>query len=323
LSRWDFAAFEPLFAHYLEKHKHIRIADLDEDSVRDRWKGFVSKWNAGDLDRSWYEPEMFLRVVRLRTLEEARVRAAVPTTAPPSGRGDGEPAVMTPPVTGATLASETMASVVTDGTHATGTNTAMDQDLDNDDDDDDDYAPPLPPPAQGPGQSSINDLAMSVTTANSYKPGPAIPTLSDLELRRALESESQADHLSAIRLSRRADRAVQKERLDELVPRPEAGTRERQLEKRRATTEVMREFASGREAGEAEVPEAELLGGGADDDYRRMLEGMRRARTDREVRREEVQRARNVERDERIREARAREEERLGLLREMARARFG
>lgn len=147
--------------------------------------------------------------------------------------------------------------------------------------------------------------------------------MSDIELRRTLESEAREAELSSLRLSRRADRAVQKERLDDLVPRAEPGTRERQLEKRRLTTEAMREFASARESGgDVEVPEGELLGGGADE-YRRMVESSRQRRTEREIRREEVARARNAEREERIREARAREDERLAMLREMARQRFG
>lgn len=197
------------------------------------------------------------------------------------------------------------------------TSTVMDE-ADPEDEEDDEYAPPLPPPPvqKPPGESSHGTAAQ--------RPGPAVPTVSDLEVRRTLESEAREAELSSLRLSRRADRATQKERLDELLPRPEPATRERQLEKRRLTTEAMREFASAREPGaEMEVAEGELLGGGADDEYRRMLESSRQRKTEREVRREEVARARNAERDERIRGARAREEERLAVLREMARQRFG
>ncbi|KAJ9165623.1 hypothetical protein NKR19_g245 [Coniochaeta hoffmannii] len=294
------------------------MADLDEESVRDRWKGFVSKWNAGELERSWYEPEMFLRVVRLRALEEARVRAAASS----SNRRDGEPAVMTPPPTGVSFASEVMDSVVSDTTSFAGTPAVVDGDAE---DDEDEYAPLLPP-AQQARATHPSTIIPPPASASVLKPGPTIPTLSDLELRRTLSSESRSASLSSLRLSRGADLALQKERLDDLLPRADPGTRERKLEKRRLATEAMREFASSRgEGGEAaEVPEAELLGGdGADDDYRRMLEGMRRRRTEREVRREEVARARDAEREGRVREARAREEERVGVLREMARRRFG
>jgi hypothetical protein len=295
------------------------MADLDEESVRERWKGFVAKWNAGELEKAWYEPGMFLRVVRLRALEEARVPAATSVSVPASSRRDGERSAITPPLTGAGFASEMMESVVTDMTGYTGTRTGTGMGEADPEDDDDEYAPPLPPP---PGGSAAS-IPHPPSGATYSKPGPAIPTLSDLELRRTLETESREAHLSSIRVSRRADRAQQKERLDNLVPRAEPGTRERQLEKRRMTTEAMREFASSREpGGEVEIPEGELLGGGADD-YRRMLENMRQRKTEREVRREEVQRARNAERDERVREARAREEERLEVLREMARQRFG
>ncbi len=71
LSRWDFAAFEPLFAHYLDLQKQLRLADLDEHEVRGRWRRFVGKWNRGELAEGWYEPEMFLRVVRLRAMSLA------------------------------------------------------------------------------------------------------------------------------------------------------------------------------------------------------------------------------------------------------------
>lgn len=320
LSRWDFAAFEPLFAHYLEKHQRVRMADLDEASVRDGWKEFIARWNAGELEKSWYEPEMFLRVVRLRALEEARVRAAASVSVPAVNRKEGDPIVATPPLTGASFASEMMESVVSDMTGYTGASTAMD---DEDAEDGDDYAPPLPP-AGPPPVGSSGSISRAPSTTGNPKAGPTIPSLQDLDLRRNLEAEAREAQLSSLRLLRHADRAEQKARLDDLAPRAEAGTRERQLEKRRLTTEAMRDFASARESGEVQdVADPELLGAGGADDYRRMLANLRQRRTEREVRREEVARARNAERDERIREARAREEERVGVLREMARQRFG
>jgi hypothetical protein len=311
LSRWDFAVFEPLFAHYLELQNNVRLADLDEDAVRDRWKVFVSRWNGGELDSRWYEPEMFLRVVRLRATEEARVRAAA------AGNGRSDPGIMTPPMTGASFAGEMVGSVVTDRTGITkGEETAMDDNAEEDDEDD--YAPPLPPPlqlAEPPGRM----------TAPTTKPGPAIPNLQDLELRRSLQVEAEEDRLASLRLARRADRDQQKERIEELAPRAEPGSRERKLEKRQVTTDVMRQFASAREAGDMEeVGDKELIGGGdGADDYRRMLANLQKKKTDREVRREEIVRAKNAERDERLREYRTREEGTVEMLREMARQRFG
>ncbi|KAB5543071.1 hypothetical protein GE09DRAFT_1225211 [Coniochaeta sp. 2T2.1] len=317
LSRWDFAAFEPLLAHYLERHKRTNIADLDEESVRDRWKAFVAKWNAVELEKAWYEPEMFLRVVRMRAAaaEEARVRTAV--DAPSDG------IVMTPPPTGASYASGMGESVSVDGVmtgYTAGTVTESQKEED-DDDEEDEYAPPLPPSSTSqPSQPS--SLTTTTTTA---KPGPTIPSLQDLELRRTFESESRASSLAAHRLLRRADRAVAKSRLDDILPpRAEPGTRERQLEMKRLVTESNREFAAEREVGgDVEVEEKELLGEAGEDEYKRMLERMRNRKSEREVRREEESRAKGVEREERIREGRAREEEKLGVLREMARQRFG
>lgn len=316
LSRWDFAAFEPLLAYHLEKHKVVRMADLDEVSVRGHWKAFIAKWNAGELEKSWYEPGMFLRVVRLRALEEARVRAATGVSAPGNMRY-GVAGVMTPPMTGTTFATEMMESVVSDMAGYIGVSTAKDENENNiEEDDEDEYAPPMPPAASSTRQPPA-------TSALDPKPGPTIPSLQDLELRRTLQAEVEEDRITTLRLSRLSDRAEQKERLDEIAPRAEAGTRDRQLEKRKLTNQAMREFAGARESGEmAEVADPELLGGGADD-YRRMLGNLRQKKTEREVRREEEVRARNAEREERFRGYRTREEETVERLREMARQRFG
>ncbi|KAB5518836.1 hypothetical protein GE09DRAFT_1230285 [Coniochaeta sp. 2T2.1] len=323
LSRWDFAAFEPLLAHYLERHKRMNIADLDEESMRDRWKAFVAKWNAGEMEKAWYEPEMFLRVVRMRAraAEEEDSRVRVVTV------GDaraGDAGVMTPPPTGASNASgmgESVVDSVMTGFNAGTVAESQTEDDDDDEEEEDEYAPPLPP------ASTSQPPQPPSSTATTAIPGPTIPSLQDLELRRTVESEARASSLAAHRLLRRADCAVQKSRLDDVLPsRAEPGTRERQLEKKRLVTESNREFAAAREAGgDVEVGEKELLGGGeaGEDEYKRMLERMRNRKSEREVRREEERRAKGVEREERIREARAREEEKLGVLREMARQRFG
>ncbi|KAI9655423.1 MAG: hypothetical protein M1829_000659 [Trizodia sp. TS-e1964] len=45
--------------------------------------------------------------------------------------------------------------------------------------------------------------------------------------------EDRLEALSSVKHERKLDRIAQKERLEEIVPRPEAGTRERQLEKKK------------------------------------------------------------------------------------------
>lgn len=188
---------------------------------------------------------------------------------------------------------------------------------DTDTEDEDDYIPPLPPSLQPPAATITSSRA-------STKPGPSIPTLDDLTLRQELLTSASHSRHSSLRLSRQADRLLQKEQLDELAPKADPGSRERKLEKRAEKTDVMRQFASARDEME-EVGEKELLGGGGDDaeEYRRMLDRQQRKKTEREVRREEIVRARNAEREERMKEFRAREEETVGKLREMARQRFG
>lgn len=189
----------------------------------------MRKWNTGGLSPDWYEPEMILRVIRERSMEEARAKV--------SATGEGSGTV------------ETVSRAGDNGNvHRTGVTEGMsngnpgmegiEEEDEEEDDEDDDYAPPLPP--------STTSLAR---TYSSSKPGPAIPSLEDLELRRALQVEAEEDRLASLRLARRADRSIQKERLDELAPKPDAGSHERKLEKRKAATDMMRQFTSAREGG--------------------------------------------------------------------------
>ena len=109
------------------------------------------------------------------------------------------------------------------------------------------------------------------------------------------------------------------------MPRAEAGTRERQIEKRREAASSNRMFAAAKEGGDmAEVPESDMMGGdeGVADIKRRKQETERR-KTEREIRKEEIMRARKEERDERAREFREREDRTMANLKELARQRFG
>ncbi|KAK0707400.1 hypothetical protein B0H67DRAFT_309601 [Lasiosphaeris hirsuta] len=181
-------------------------------------------------------------------------------------------------------------------------------DEDGGDDDDDDYGPSLP--GQG-GRSSTRQ-------------GPGVPSLQELSLKRELDEEEREAQFTDLRTARAADRRQQKEQLDELVPRAEPGTRERKLEKRQAVNEKMQAFRDPSPGGD-EVADADLVGGGEGGmaDYKRMLASEKQKLTERQQRREEVQRARNAERDERIRVYREREEGTMEKLRELARRRFG
>ena len=123
------------------------------------------------------------------------------------------------------------------------------------------------------------------------------------------------------------DREQEKVRLEELVPRAEAGTKERMLEKKREKSEANRAFAAGKfDSGEvAEVPESDLLGdeGGGIEAFKKQKRDMERKKNEREIRREEVMRAREVERVERVKQYQKKEETTMKALVELARARFG
>ncbi|KAK0640968.1 hypothetical protein B0T16DRAFT_205135 [Cercophora newfieldiana] len=177
---------------------------------------------------------------------------------------------------------------------------------DVDDDDDDGYGPVLPGAA-----SSISKLR-----------GPGVPSLQDLDLRREMNAEEKEARIKELRDARKVDRRMQKERLDELVPRADAGTRERRLEKRKEVNEKMKAFREPSPGDE--VPEEDLVGvGGGIADYKRMLAEEKQKVSERQQRREEMERARNAERDERIKAYREREEGTIEKLRELARQRFG
>ncbi|KAI0408432.1 hypothetical protein F4802DRAFT_618594 [Xylaria palmicola] len=309
----DFDAFRPLFASYLDIQKQMDITSLDDREVRGRWKSFVGKWNSGELAEGWYQPETFQNA----TLD---VQGAGNT---PAGK---RREIHTSPHEVRSAASGDRGDRL--GADSPSQDTEEDKE-EGEDDDDDDYGPTLPPQDEPSGAAS----AVS-TTPSQTKHGPGIPTLSDLTLRRELEASDRADARALQRHERKADRALQKERLAELAPRADAGTRERRLEKRRDAREANAAFAraaGGGGGGEmAEMGDADLMGGGGGGDggddlqeYKRLQRDTERRRTEREVRREEALRAQREEREGRIREYRAREAQTVDMLREMARSRFG
>lgn len=112
-----------------------------------------------------------------------------------------------------------------------------------------------------------------------------------------------------------------------MAPRAEPGTHERRMEKRRETAAANRDFAQNRRGGSPTdaVPEEQLMGSGADD-----LEAMKKAqerdqrkKNEREIRREEILRARAAEREERLQQYRRKEDETIGWLKTLAKQRFG
>lgn len=124
----------------------------------------------------------------------------------------------------------------------------------------------------------------------------------------------------------RAHKASTRHLQDELAPRAEPGTRERQLEKRREAAAANRSFAEGRRGGSPEgAPEEELMGSGDNDltTLRKEKDKEQRKKNEREIRREEILRARAAEREERIQKYHEKEQETMGWLHTLAKQRFG
>jgi hypothetical protein len=189
----------------------------------------------------------------------------------------------------------------------------------NEDDDDDDFGPTLP----------SADLEGTTEDGSALKHGPSRPNIQDLQVKRELAAEEAEEArrfgIEAIRGERRAERNIQKERLEEIAPRAEAGTRERQIEKKQERADSNRAFAaSAHDNADAEVKDSDLMGdGGGIDDLKRMKQVEERKRSEREMRREENLAARRAEREERVQVMRQKEEKTMGMLKELARARFG
>ncbi|KAI0483582.1 hypothetical protein F4859DRAFT_404056 [Xylaria cf. heliscus] len=321
----DFDAFRPLFARYLDIQKQIDMARLDEREVRGRWKSFVSKWNNAELAEGWYRPETFEDVM-LDTrgvgngLEDERKQELGRSTS------YGHQCGYSPEPIRAIRTSEHDAhNGVRNGRVGADSRLSDTEDGggegEGEDEDDDNYGPTLPP---------RDDLGYATSTSKSLsqtKHGPGIPTLTDLTLRRELEASDRDDARALLRQERKADRTLQKERLDELAPRADAGSQARKLEKRREVRDANTSFANAKSSNDLpDLPDADLMGGddrGGIDEYKRLRREADRKKTEREVRREEILRAKREEREDRIREYREREAHTVDMLREIAKSRFG
>ncbi|KAH7087985.1 hypothetical protein FB567DRAFT_559768 [Paraphoma chrysanthemicola] len=269
LSKRQFEDYKPLFQSYLDIQKSIQLDDLDEREAKGRWKSFVSRWNRGDLARSWYDPSMLKTAQETAQSYQAsspkRTKRASPKYEPRE---------------------------------------------DVDDQSDDDFGPA--PPTE---------------VARHKGHGPTVPRLDDLTYRNEMREEDRArdrsEYVDDIRYERKTDRKAQKERLEELVPRADPGSRERQLEKKREVTSTLQSFRDAKESGDVEIAEADLMGDDGIDMYKRKTKEEERKKSDREIRREEIARARAAERDEKLAERREKESKTMDFLKQIAKERFG
>ncbi|KAI5202787.1 hypothetical protein E4T39_04442 [Aureobasidium subglaciale] len=151
--------------------------------------------------------------------------------------------------------------------------------------------------------------------------GPKIPSMQDLQYRNELAEEDETARRQDLTFDRKMDRKLQKERLEELNPRAEPGSRERQLEKKREKAGANRAFREEKSPGAEEVGEGDLIGG--EDGIKAHLQATQRKKSERELRKEEILRAREAEREERLAEHRAKEDKTMDMLRTLARQRYG
>ncbi|EMF11331.1 uncharacterized protein SEPMUDRAFT_68838 [Sphaerulina musiva SO2202] len=154
--------------------------------------------------------------------------------------------------------------------------------------------------------------------------GAAIPNLQDLQHRNELVEEAHLHDRANLLHERKLDRNLQKERVEELVPRADPGSRERQMEKKADKTFTLHQFREAKDGGDVEVGEQELMGGGdGEQEFQREVKQRQRAKSEREIRKEEALRARMAEREERMRGVRMKEEKTMEMLRNIAKTRFG
>ncbi|PGH23339.1 hypothetical protein AJ80_02592 [Polytolypa hystricis UAMH7299] len=323
LSKRDIARYEPMFGLYLDIQKGLDIADLDEREVRGRWKSFVGKWNRGELAEGWYDPS---------TLEKSRTDTYTTTTGERASRDsptyDSHASAATPgrEDSARTSRERSVSSDISNSSapdNNNNNNSSLDEDL---------HGPQLPSTMIPHHQQTL-----SSSRSRTERSGPTIPTTHDLQLHHESQHEASISARSAQRSAYKQTLATHKSRMreieDEIAPRAEPGTRERQLEKRRETAAANRAFAEGAGGGgggdgEVVMADSELMGGGegGEDDLqalKRAKEKDVRKKNERELRKEEMLRTRAAEREEKLRIYRRKEEETMSALHALAKQRFG
>jgi hypothetical protein len=122
---------------------------------------------------------------------------------------------------------------------------------------------------------------------------------------------------------RRRERKLDRERLNDLVPRPDAGSHERRLEKKRDTAVVHASFRDAKSPGAEDIADNDLLGDGGIDTYKRRQKDEEMKKSERQLRREEIFRAKAEERKERVQVMKAKEDQTMDMLKTLAKQRFG
>jgi hypothetical protein len=122
---------------------------------------------------------------------------------------------------------------------------------------------------------------------------------------------------------RKQDRNAQKERLEELVPRADPGSRERKLEKKREVSTLVASARDAKEGGTEEVDEGDLMGDDGVEGYKKRKKEAEKKKSERELRKEELWRVRAEERAERLRAHKEKEDKTMDMFKKLAQQRFG
>lgn len=122
---------------------------------------------------------------------------------------------------------------------------------------------------------------------------------------------------------RKQDRISQKERLEELAPRADPGSRERKLEKKKEVSSLVASARDAKEGGTEEVDEGDLMGDDGVDGYKKRKKEQEKKKSERELRKEELWRVRAEEREERVRAHKEKEDKTMDMFKKLAQQRFG
>ncbi|EFE42864.1 conserved hypothetical protein [Trichophyton verrucosum HKI 0517] len=283
-----------MFGTYLDIQKGIFMEDLDDRELKGRWKSFVGKWKALEGAYNRGSPETSVHSPRGRRASPSYKNSEERSAAFSERRSQDF--------------NERSLSAEQEGQN-------KDEGEEDEEDEEESYGPQIP---------------TSQRQMSSYRSGPKIPTLADLTIKR---EDEQLD----LEESRRVNKAIRKQELnshkgelrrmeDEIAPRAEPGSRERLLEKKREKSASNRQFAEARRGGSPieAVADADLMGGGeGEDGFKKLKEKQMRKKNERELRKEEILRARAEEREIRLRSYRRKEDETMDYLRAIAQERFG
>ncbi|KIV94817.1 hypothetical protein PV10_02549 [Exophiala mesophila] len=220
-----------------------------------------------------------------------------------------------------TLAKAQASSAIPDRRPAPTSRTEDRHDEDEEGEDDDEFGPSLP-------KSLTRTSHSHYASGGGASHSASVPSLQDLRARdeqaREDADRERDQRRQNMRDERAVDRKIQKDRLQEIAPRAEAGTRERMLENKREKADSNRAFAAAKDSGDVELRDEDVMGGEDSlGEMKRMKKENERRKNEREIRKEEILRARKAEREVRLAGLKEKEDKTMAMLKDIARARYG